>query len=219
MIETSFEEILEWIWMKQEEGKALLEEILSCDDPKVSGEVLDTMVDEGYISIRGREISLQEKGRKVATSLIRAHRLSERLFNDILEIKFKDLESNACMVEHLLSPEVVDGICILLGHPVECPHGRPIPRGECCSQIKRKVESVIVPLSRLESGSTCKVMYVTAKHHPRMDRLEALGIFPGVELHVHQTYPSFVIQAGETHVALDREILEDVYVRRKHGIT
>jgi len=45
-----------------------------------------------------------------------------------------------------------------------------------------------------------------------MDRLCALGILPGATLHLHQRLPAFVVRVGETDVALDPEVTEDIYV-------
>jgi DtxR family Mn-dependent transcriptional regulator len=68
-----------------------------------------------------------------ARIVIRRHRLAERLFIDVLSIRDEhEVEESACKFEHILSPEVTDSMCALLGHPTECPHGSPIPPGECC---------------------------------------------------------------------------------------
>ena len=45
-----------------------------------------------------------------------------------------EIEQQACKFEHILSPEVTDKICSFLGHPECCPHGSPIPSGECCEK-------------------------------------------------------------------------------------
>ena len=65
--------------------------------------------------------------------LIRAHRLAEKLIHDVLGGKFED---EACEFEHIASPKLVDSICTMLGHPKECPHGLPIPEGDCCKRSK-----------------------------------------------------------------------------------
>ncbi len=44
----------------------------------------------------------------------------------------QEIEQQACKFEHILSPEATDKICTFLGHPAACPHGDPIPPGECC---------------------------------------------------------------------------------------
>jgi len=75
---------------------------------------------------------LTPRGRERASDLIRRHRLAELLFTDTLDLPEDRIEPNACVFEHVLSPEVTDSICKLLGHPRACPHGQPIPLGACC---------------------------------------------------------------------------------------
>ena len=80
-------------------------------------------------------IQLTERGRKRAADVIRRHRLAERLFTDSLAMDSEtEIEEQACKFEHILSPEATDKICTFLGHPRTCPHGAPIPPGECCGQ-------------------------------------------------------------------------------------
>jgi ABC-type glutathione transport system ATPase component len=83
-------------------------------------------------------VELTERGRKKAADIIRRHRLAERLFTDSLALDSEtEIEQQACKFEHILSPEVTDKICAFLGHPETCPHGSPIPAGECCAKNGR----------------------------------------------------------------------------------
>jgi len=78
-------------------------------------------------------VELTPRGRERAGSIIRRHRLAERLFTDSLAMDSEsEIEQQACKFEHILSPEATDKICTFLGHPRTCPHGAPIPRGVCC---------------------------------------------------------------------------------------
>src|SRR5215472_17009102 len=80
-----------------------------------------------------RMIVFTEKGRKRAEDVIRRHRLAERLFTETFHVHDeKEVAEQACKFEHILSPEATDSICSFLGHPRTCPHGSPIPAGECC---------------------------------------------------------------------------------------
>jgi putative ABC transport system ATP-binding protein len=73
------------------------------------------------------------RGRKRAAELVRRHRLAERLFTESLGMLDEhEVEEQACRFEHILSADATDKICAFLGHPTECPHGAPIPRGGCC---------------------------------------------------------------------------------------
>src|ERR1022692_644349 len=80
-------------------------------------------------------VELTPRGRERAGSIIRRHRLAERLFTDSLAMDSEsEIEQQACKFEHILSPEPTDKICTFLGHPRACPHGAPIPHGLCCGR-------------------------------------------------------------------------------------
>ena len=81
-------------------------------------------------------VELTPRGRQRAADIIRRHRLAERLFTDSLALDSEtEIEQQACKFEHILSPEATDKICIFLGHPKTCPHGAPIPPGNCCGRV------------------------------------------------------------------------------------
>src|SRR5262249_20573871 len=78
-------------------------------------------------------VKLTSRGRQRAADIIRRHRLAERLFTDSLALESEsEIEQQACKFEHILSPEATEKICTFLRHPKTCPHGAPIPRGQCC---------------------------------------------------------------------------------------
>ena len=94
-------------------------------------------------------VALSPRGRTKAGSIIRRHRLAERLFTDSLaKDSESEIEQQACKFEHILSPGATDKICAFLGHPRTCPHGAPIPPGPCCPAGTRADESAIASGSR-----------------------------------------------------------------------
>jgi DtxR family Mn-dependent transcriptional regulator len=62
-------------------------------------------------------------------------------------------------------------------------------------------------------GKTARIVFMAPKSHERLDRLSSLGVIPGKTIRLHQKHPSFVIQIGETELALDTEIVREIYVR------
>ena len=85
------------------------------------------------------------RGRDMAKSIIRRHRLAERLFTESLGMQSQEeIEEQACKFEHILSPEATEKICTFLGHPKTCPHGAPIPPGACCGAARH------IEIDRLE---------------------------------------------------------------------
>jgi DtxR family Mn-dependent transcriptional regulator len=209
------DEILEFIWTKKEAGSVRKEDLLKVRTAEVTPDNIEKLFQDDYIYEVGEEINLTEKGEPVARRLVRAHRLSERLFMDVLEMEKNSIEPNACSLEHCLSQDAIEAICTLLGHPKECPHGRKIPQGECCKRTEKKIEPVVFPLNKLKAGQAGRIVYVSTKHHSRLDRLTNLGITPGEKVRVHQTLPAFVLQIRETDIAVDTDVLKDVYVRRE----
>src|ERR1700752_4061913 len=95
-----------------------------------------------FVSDGSAVVRLTPRGRNKAGSIIRRHRLAERLFTDSLAMDSEsEIEQQACKFEHILSPGATDKICAFLGHPRTCPHGAPIPPGPCCPAGTRGDES------------------------------------------------------------------------------
>lgn len=96
-------------------------------------------------------VELTPRGRQRAADIIRRHRLAERLFTDSLALDSEsEIEQQACKFEHILSPEATDKICTFLGHPRTCPHGAPIPPGQCCGVVRAGEDlSATLPAERI----------------------------------------------------------------------
>ena len=156
-----------------------------------------------------RAIKLTDKGEMEARQVIRAHRLAERLISEVLG---EEYEAGAGEFEHTINPELVDGICTLLGHPRECPHGRPIPEGECCKRCDRTAQASVIPLPELEVGQNAKIAYVQCKSDQQMHRLDGLQIRPGVVVKLHQKYPTIVIECEGASIALDNDVASNIRV-------
>ena len=208
------EEALSIIWEEREKKSYDRESIKEKVFGKVGEDILEDLVREGYIIADSDFVKIAPKGEVIARDITRRQRLAERLLTDVLELDRMAMDSSACEFEHILSKEVEESICTLLGHPKECPHGLPIPPGDCCVKAKGLLESIVVPLTKLKSGETGRIVYVLTREHPQLHKLMSLGIVPGVLILVHQIFPSFVIQVAETQLALEKDIANEIYVKR-----
>jgi len=218
MLSQKAEEILELLWvMTQEESRQTVElknEEYSPDSPEI-----EELLKLGFVKYEGKDLILQGEGLKEAESVVRRHRLAERLMADVLDIQDNLLEKNACQFEHLLLEEVEENVCTLLGHPRECPHGKPIPLGQCCKRTALEVKSAVLPLCELSPGDRGRVAYLRTGDSQRLQKLLTLGILPGVEVEMLQRFPSFVFRIGHSQMAVDREMAEGIQVRltgKKH---
>ncbi len=214
MLSQKAEEILELLWVTtQEESSPTVElkkEEYSSDSPEV-----EELLRLGLVKYAGKNLVLQGEGLREAESVVRRHRLAERLMADVLDIQDNLLEKNACQFEHLLLEEVEENVCTLLGHPRECPHGKPIPIGPCCKRTSLEVKSAVLPLCELSPGNRGRVAYLRTGDFQRLQKLLTLGILPGVEVEMLQRFPSFVFRIGHSQMAVDREMAEGIQIRLK----
>jgi len=145
------EEYLETILELEEEGivpiRARLVERLGVSAPAVSEQV-NRLVGGGYTELLDdRSLRLTDKGREVATSIVRRHRLAERLLVDIIGLEWEKVHKEADRWEHAISADVEEKLVQLLGDPATCPHGNPIPGSA------HKVEGpASMPLTQLQPG-------------------------------------------------------------------
>jgi DtxR family Mn-dependent transcriptional regulator len=212
--EERIDELLELIWTLREKGVSDLNHLLETTQDIEARSILRKMIKDDLFQIDDNRMILKERGEEKAREIIRRHRLTERLLHEIFEMSEEEVEEEACKLEHILSPGVTESVCTFLGHPPTCIHGKPIPRGECCAKFKKEMKPLVIPLDELGLGEEGRIVFIAPKSHQRLDRLSNLGIVPGSILRMHQKNPSYVLQIGETTLALDKEIVKNIYVKR-----
>lgn len=177
------EEYLEAVLELDEEGieviQARLAERLGHSAPTVS-ETVRRLKDGGYVNIDGRKVLLTDLGRRTAESVIRKHRLAERLLVDIIGLPWEKSHDEATRWEHVISDEVEERLMTLLNSPETCPHGNPIPG----------VENSIGPLTLLhdlETGARATLRRVSEQAEwdgVSLPFLASHSLTPGADVHV-----------------------------------
>ena len=209
----AIDEVLERIWTMREENINDITKLHEQFPHMWLHHTLEKMTVMDLIEIENGTVYFTHEGEERAKQIIRRHRLAERLLSEVLQVNEGVMEASACSFEHVLNPHITDSICTLLGHPPTCPHGKPIPRGKCCERYAKKIEPILVRLSNLAPGQEGTVAFISPKHHSRLDRLGSFGIIPGTRIHMHQKEPALIIRIGETDLALEKDIADDIYVR------
>jgi DtxR family Mn-dependent transcriptional regulator len=210
----ALEEFCEAVWMARERG---VDEVGLLDrfhaDRAVPQEIQVQAVNEGLVQFEAGRVRFTQEGLEVARAVIRRHRLADvLLFFALGMTSHEDRERITCQVEHTLQPELVDGICTLLGHPTHCPDGQPIPPGPCCEADSKNAQSVLHKLTWCEKGQRVQVKYIQPRRPDRLQRLIAFGVVPGAILTVEQTRPVFTIRLERSLLALEQDVAEDIYV-------
>ncbi|PLX86034.1 MAG: transcriptional regulator [Desulfuromonas sp.] len=207
------EEILEALWIATEEqgDNAALLETLGVGPGDDALLELDRLA---YLEIKGERVYLREEGRPAARMTVRRHRLAERLMMDILDIKGDTGNAKACEFEHLLSQGVDTKLCTLLNHPTTCPHGKPIPSGECCDAARVRGEVGVVALTELKAGQKGEIAYLSTADPKKMQKLMSMGVLPGNTLSLGRTFPTYIFKVGNSEFAVDEELAREIFVRK-----
>jgi DtxR family Mn-dependent transcriptional regulator len=210
------EEYLQAIESLNEEGtpaiQARIAERLGRSAPTVS-EMLDRLATDGYVERSGRTITLTEQGQDVAQTVLRKHRLAERLLVDVIGLPWHLVHDEAGRWEHVMSDEVMARLVDILGDPATCPHGNPIPG----SANRVEDASSQVPLSDCEPGQ--KVRFARLGEEVELDGttlryLDEAAFIPGALATVTNRGPdgSLLLQANGTTVVLGADLCQRLYV-------
>lgn len=207
------EEILEALWVAvEEEGQPGL-------DPVKSGFSLDNPAYEELKSLDMVEVRLGlvhflPAGKDEGRMTIRRHRLAEKLMTDVLNLRGDNWDSKACEFEHLLNEGVDVKICTMLNHPTTCPHGKPIPPGECCAVARDSGDLGVVALTEFKPGQDGEIAYILTEDDKKMQKLMAMGVLPGNKITLVQSFPSYIFRVGYSEFAIDTNLAKEIFVRK-----
>jgi len=210
------EEYLQAIESLNEEGtpaiQARIAERLGRSAPTVS-EMLDRLASDGYVERSGRTITLTEQGQDVAQTVLRKHRLAERLLVDVIGLPWHLVHDEAGRWEHVMSDEVMTRLVQILGDPATCPHGNPIPG----SANRQGDPSPQVPLAEIEPVQ--KVRFERLGEEVELDGmtlryLDDAGFIPGAAATVTNKGPdgTLLLDAGGTTLVLGADLCQRLYV-------
>jgi DtxR family Mn-dependent transcriptional regulator len=174
------EEYLETMLGLAEEGvpviQARIAERLGRSAPSVS-EMLDRLIEDGYVTREGRRLSLTESGRALAEKVVRKHRLAERLLVDVIGLEWHKVHREAGRWEHVISDDVEERLVQLLGDPATCPHGNPIPGSHSAAPAV-----ATRPLAEVGVGERVRLLRISEEVELNLGSLTLLddgGFIPG----------------------------------------
>jgi DtxR family Mn-dependent transcriptional regulator len=210
------EEYLQTIESLNEEGtpaiQARIAERLGRSAPTVS-EMLDRLATDGYVERSGRTITLTEQGQGVAQTVLRKHRLAERLLVDVIGLPWHLVHDEAGRWEHVMSDEVMTRLVQILGDPATCPHGNPIPGSANLPETRLPQRA----LAGIEPGQ--KVRFERLGEEVELDGttlryLDDAGFIPGADAMVTNKGPdgTLLLDAGGTTLVLGADLCQRLFV-------
>lgn len=160
---------------------------------------------------KSKGFKLTEKGRQVAISIIRKHRLWEVFLVEKLKFGWDEVHEIAEQLEHIQSEELVNRLDQFLGHPKSDPHGDPIPNS---NGVFAKSKSRL--LSEMKENNQGKFTGVTDHSAAFLSYLDKIGLTLGdtikvksVELFDH----SYILQLkGKNELTVSNKVANSLLI-------
>jgi DtxR family Mn-dependent transcriptional regulator len=180
---------------------------------------------DGLLRVAGdRHLELTDKGRELATSVMRKHRLAERLLVDIIGLPWEEVHAEACRWEHVMSDDVERRLVQVLDNPTISPFGNPIPGLSALGLEQTGPEpdgSILVRLTELPAGDSVAVVVRQLTEHVQGDvaligRLKEAGVVPNARVLVQTSVGGDVtiMVTGHANVELPHEMAHAVKVEK-----
>lgn len=173
---------------------------------------LRALIDQSLVNVdEDGRLLLTNAGRERALSLLRRHRLAERLFTDVLGLDWARAHEEADKLEHIVSPEAEEQIASQLGEPMTCPHGNPIPGARGVATLAPSVSLVDCP-----SQTRATIARIALETPAALQHLATLGVLPNVQIEIENKAPfdgPVLVRVGRAHYALGHDLAARVWVR------
>ncbi|WP_333618398.1 metal-dependent transcriptional regulator [Dietzia sp.] len=156
---------------------------------------LKRLAHEGYLDYQpyGR-ITLTAAGRKIALGVLRRRRIIETYLFEKLGLSQDVVHGEADVLEHAVSPLVLDAMYAAVGRPTHDPHGDPIPSengeipGEQGAAVPELAAGTAGTVARVRDGNPAVVRY-----------LSSLGVHVGAQVEIVAHLP----EVGTVSIRVD----------------
>jgi DtxR family Mn-dependent transcriptional regulator len=204
--------------------RARIAERLHQSGPTVS-QTVARMERDGLVTVEGdRHLQLTDEGLRLATRVMRKHRLAERLLTDVIGLDWELVHAEACRWEHVMSETVEKRLVDLLGHPTESPYGNPIPGLDELGESGGATEFMdgMVSLADItgtdDDPATVRVRRISEeiqKDESLMSTLRRIGALPDKVVGVTATDVGVLVGSGGETAEIDLDAAAHIFVGKQ----
>lgn len=224
LIDTT-EMYLRTIYELIEEGivplRARIAERLHQSGPTVS-QTVARMERDGLLTVEGdRHLELTEDGQRLATRVMRKHRLAERLLTDVIGLDWELVHEEACRWEHVMSETVERRLLKLLDHPTESPYGNPIPGLDELGEetLGESFMTDVEPLSKAATTDSTRALVrriseEMQKDEALMSAMRRVGALPDKTITIQATADGVLVGSGGETAEIFPEAADHIFVKR-----
>lgn len=161
--------------------------------------------------VRYQGVTLTEKGRAAALSIIRKHRLWEVFLVEKLKFRWDEVHEIAEEMEHINSPLLIERLDEFLGFPRRDPHGDPIPdqNGWIAPAEHRH-------LHQMPAMGKGQIIGVNEYSSAFLRHLERVGLAIGTEIEVTRVADydgSVELIAGNNTISLSQTVARHILIQ------
>ena len=164
-----------------------------------------------YVKYKG--VTLTYTGKKIATSLLRKHRLWEVFLTDKLNFGWEEVHEIAEQLEHIQSEELTNRLEEFLDHPKFDPHGDPIPDRKGKFEYRQQVL-----LADLNKNTNSVIVGVNEHGTEFLQYLEKLNLILGSKLVVLDTFTydnSLLVQVNDqVEQTISAKVAKNIFVQK-----
>ena len=158
-------------------------------------------------------LKLSPKGKTIAISLIRKHRLWETFLHKTLKLSLVEIHNEAELLEHQTSDFLTEKINTFLNNPTYDPHGDPIP--DINGNFSVDIDSIV--LSEAEPDREYKITRLFSSEEDFFEFCENNNIKVGSLIKVGKQYKNSnmtEIQVDHKKLILNKDFSNLIYTRQ-----
>ncbi len=218
-LSSTIEDYLQSIYSLETEGERIISARLARwmrVSPPTAWATVQRMQRDGLIDLDAKKtVNLTPKGRELAESVARRHRLSERFLCDVLGLGWAEAHGEAHHFEHGMTDVIEQRIMKLMNHPKTCPHGSPIPG------TGATLDPSWAPLDTFAEAERATIRFISEELEEDLELLQYLenhALKPGPEVEVREKVPSaglLILNNGDEDVSLGMQVASRIRAERK----
>jgi DtxR family Mn-dependent transcriptional regulator len=142
--------------------------------------MMKTLTESGLVTYEPYSgVRLTAEGEKLATHVLRRHRLVELFLVRIMGMDWTEVHEDAELLEHVVSERLLERMDEMLGRPSVDPHGDPIPTAS--GKVPDREHDSLLSCSM---GKDLRIARVTDQRSEFLQLLERHRLKPGASIQV-----------------------------------
>ncbi|MEK9619568.1 MAG: metal-dependent transcriptional regulator [Flavobacteriales bacterium] len=177
--------------------------------PSSVTDMLKKLAEKKFINYQKyKGTSLTKKGKLIALSIIRKHRLWETFLVEKLGFGWDQVHTIAEQLEHIKSDELIENLDNFLGNPKYDPHGDPIPSKD--GNIEKMNQKLLVELKPSQKGIITGVKKGTASLLNYLDK-EKVKLGDSIRvIEILEFDGTYIVEINERKLTFSEKICQNL---------